>query len=252
MATKTQINSFISTLSKIVVAIYKSRDRWVLPSVCIAQAALESGWNLNAKTLFGIKGHGISATTQEYVNGSYVTVQASFKAYPNIAAAVDGYYDLITTSSRYSGAVNNPDYKSAITAIKAGGYATDPDYVTKIIAIIEANGLTKYDARKTVKETATNEATLETIAREVIAGKWGNGIQRKNSLTEAGYSYTEVQKLVNQIMTGRNTSSDIDVIAKEVIAGRWGNGASRKTKLTNAGYDYDTVQKRVNEILKGG
>lgn len=42
--------------------------------------------------------------------------------------------------------------------------------------------------------------TLEEIAREVIQGKWGSGKARKDSLTEAGYDYTAVQKIVNELM----------------------------------------------------
>lgn len=40
----------------------------------------------------------------------------------------------------------------------------------------------------------------EEIAREVIAGKWGNGVNRKNRLTKAGYNYSEIQKLVNKMI----------------------------------------------------
>ena len=39
---------------------------------------------------------------------------------------------------------------------------------------------------------------IEEIASEVIAGKWGNGVDRKNRLTAAGYDYDEVQKKVNE------------------------------------------------------
>ena len=38
----------------------------------------------------------------------------------------------------------------------------------------------------------------EEIANEVIAGKWGNGEDRKKRLTEAGYDYKAVQAIVNQ------------------------------------------------------
>lgn len=38
------------------------------------------------------------------------------------------------------------------------------------------------------------------IAREVIAGKWGNGDTRKQKLTAAGYDYSAIQKLVNQML----------------------------------------------------
>ena len=37
-------------------------------------------------------------------------------------------------------------------------------------------------------------------AREVIQGKWSNGTDRKNRLTNAGYDYSAVQKRVNELM----------------------------------------------------
>lgn len=42
--------------------------------------------------------------------------------------------------------------------------------------------------------------TNEQIAKEVIRGLWGNGEIRKKRLTEAGYSYTAIQKLVNKYL----------------------------------------------------
>lgn len=38
------------------------------------------------------------------------------------------------------------------------------------------------------------------IAKEVIKGLWGNGEIRKKRLTEAGYNYTAIQKLVNKYL----------------------------------------------------
>lgn len=42
----------------------------------------------------------------------------------------------------------------------------------------------------------------EEIADEVITGKWGNGQDRKNRLTAAGYDYQAVQDIVNKKMGG--------------------------------------------------
>ena len=86
---------------------------------------------------------------------------------------------------------------------------------------------------------------IDKVAREVIAGKWGNGSARKKKLEAAGYNYDYVQKRVNYLLLHKS----IDVIAVEVIAGKWGNGSARKKKLEAAGYNYNHVQKRVNEIL---
>lgn len=45
----------------------------------------------------------------------------------------------------------------------------------------------------------TNKS-LTDIAKEVIAGKWGNGSERKNKLIQAGYNYSDVQKIVNDLL----------------------------------------------------
>lgn len=194
-------DTFIKTIAPIAQAEYTNRSRWVLPSVCIAQSALESGWNLEAKTLFGIKGKGNNLKTLEYINGKYESVTASFKAYPTIAAAVHGYYDLITGAARYSQAVNNSDCTQAVYAIARGGYATAPDYANAVIKIITNYKLTKYDVRLTQDATGATQ-DLDKVARDVIAGKYGNGKARKTALAAAGYDYSEVQKRVNQILKG--------------------------------------------------
>ena len=42
--------------------------------------------------------------------------------------------------------------------------------------------------------------SIDTVAREVIAGKWGNGNARFNALKKAGYNANAVQKRVNQLL----------------------------------------------------
>lgn len=39
-----------------------------------------------------------------------------------------------------------------------------------------------------------------TIALEVLAGKWGNGVERRNKITAAGYSFDDVQSIVNSLV----------------------------------------------------
>lgn len=45
----------------------------------------------------------------------------------------------------------------------------------------------------------TSKKSIYTIAREVLRGDWGNGAERKNRLTAAGYDYSAVQKRVNEL-----------------------------------------------------
>ena len=95
--------------------------------------------------------------------------------------------------------------------------------------------------------TPSTGKSVEEVAREVLAGKWGNGDDRKNRLEAAGYNYSQVQAKVNELSTP-TTSKSIEQVAKEVLAGTWGNGDDRKNRLTAAGYDYNAVQAKVNEL----
>ena len=102
-----------------------------------------------------------------------------------------------------------------------------------------------------VNKRLENKKSIDEVAKEVLQGKWGNGIDRKNKLTAAGYDYDVVQSAVNKLVSHKTvvTQKSIDQIAKEVIQGKWGNGEIRKQKLTAAGYDYNVVQQKVNELL---
>lgn len=92
--------------------------------------------------------------------------------------------------------------------------------------------------------------TYKEIAQEVISGKWGNGVPRKEAIEQAGYDYKTVQMMVNSLIYNTHKTLN-EKIADEVILGKWGNGAARKAKLTAAGYDYIAIQKIVNEKMGG-
>ena len=109
----------------------------------------------------------------------------------------------------------------------------------------------KYGTSATSTITQSKPAakkSIDTIAREVIKGVWGNGAIRKTALTKAGYDYAAVQAKVEEILKKGATKS-VTAVAKEVIAGKWGNNPSRRNALKKAGYDPDEVQKKVNELL---
>ena len=125
---------------------------------------------------------------------------------------------------------------------KANGLTVDGKYGSKSKAKLEElyNKKTGGSAKKSVDE----------LAQEVIAGKWGSGNARKTALKNAGYDYAAVQKRVNEILSGTSSKKSVIEIAKEVIAGKWGNGEERKKKLRAAGYDPSEVQKEVNALMK--
>lgn len=74
-----------------------------------------------------------------------------------------------------------------------GGGVAKKTYKTADYAGRVLFGYPKYD---------TGEKSIDDIAREVIAGKWGTGTVRKQRLTDAGYDYATVQARVNKILKG--------------------------------------------------
>lgn len=166
--TATQMATFINTIAPIAVEQAKKHGMKIFPSVCIAQAIHESGWGTSTKmvranALFGIKvgksayhfgtawkGASYNTQTKEYYNGSTTAsvITDNFRAYDSLSDAVEDYFDLLCTASRYKAALNAVDYKACIRAI-APAYATGESqnnaYSKAIISIIEKHNLTKYD-----------------------------------------------------------------------------------------------------------
>ena len=141
------VNIFFNNLAPIVVNEYirRKEQHRLFPSTVLAMAALESGYNLNAETLFGIKGEGQVLDTTEYINGQYVNVKDSFKLYPSISASVQGLYDLMQID-RYHPACECTDWEEQCRQIQLCGYATDPEYSDKLISIINSYQLTMFNS----------------------------------------------------------------------------------------------------------
>lgn len=207
-------SEFIPTIAPLVQAENKKRGYPLFSSVVIAQAICESGWGqskimMKANAIFGIKatsnwkGKVYNANTQECYDGvSYTNITACFRAYNSLAESISDYFELITKLERYRKSTVSETPLECITAIKNGGYATSPTYINTIMSIINSNDLTKYDIVENVD--------IEQIARDVIAGKYGNGQERKAKL---GNIYNQVQARVNEIL-GKKVSQETIYIVK--------------------------------------
>ncbi len=89
--------------------------------------------------------------------------------------------------------------------------------------------------------------SVEELAQEVIAGKYGNGEDRKQAL---GDRYAEVQARVNEILAPAPVpSADILDLVRKTIRGDFGNGEDRRNAL---GSNYDEVQRQVNLNFQNG
>lgn len=100
----------------------------------------------------------------------------------------------------------------SIKQLTANGTRTTAQISTKITAYNKSGGkvlkgLVKRRAKEkelfdTPTSTTTTKKSNEEIAKEVVAGKWGNGNARKTALTKAGYDYKTIQSLVNKLLKG--------------------------------------------------
>lgn len=220
MATSAQVTAFFKEMGVLCVAESKTRiangGGFVLPSVAMAQAALETGYGTSglmtkANAYFGIKagsswsGKVYSSATGEVYNGVSVVVTATFRAYDSKAASVADYYDLIVGSSRYSGGVSTVDRiltpYNTIYAIWDGGYATDPEYVSKIMTIINNNNLTTWDGK--IDEELTDEELEQLQYAGTGYGSSGGSIDGVSgvSTTDLIYNIEEVVSLSSYIHT---------------------------------------------------
>ncbi|ACT65660.1 hypothetical protein PSS2_gp098 [Cyanophage PSS2] len=114
------------------------------PEVVCAQWALESGYgqHLSGKNnFFGIKGSpGTKVQTQEWSNGSFITIEAEFKdfdsSYDCVEYLVDRWYE---DFDGYKGVNRAETAEECAELLKVEGYATDPAYVEKLLGLMDAN-----------------------------------------------------------------------------------------------------------------
>ncbi len=212
MANLTQKVAFIDKIGKIVKAEVDKRGYGTAQlHTAIVMACLESAWGLStmmkkSNAVFGIKatkswtGKVYNATTKECYNGKDLEeVNGCFRAYDTLEESIADYFDLLETK-RYKDCLSVDTLVECITIIKNGGYATAPSYISNIINTFNTNKryIAVYVATKTVTEESIRHAiNIDILAKNVIAGKYGNGLARKQAL---GTDYSAVQKRVNELL----------------------------------------------------
>lgn len=75
-------------------------------------------------------------------------------------------------------------------------------YGNEVVSLntVTSNFYTYWGLSKEQVAKYTGGKSVATLAKEVIAGKWGVGQDRKNRLKAAGYDYTAIQKEVNRLL----------------------------------------------------
>lgn len=146
-------------IEQILPAAQQQQQRYhLLTSITLAQAALESNWGQSTlasknHNLFGIKSSQKNSqllTTQEYVNGRWITVQARFAVYANWSESIAAHTQLLLKGTQwdqnhYQAIFQTNDYQQAAQILQAKGYATDPNYAQKLIDLIKKYHFNQYD-----------------------------------------------------------------------------------------------------------
>ena len=164
----------------------------ILASLTAAQALLESGTGNSqltkiANNLFGIKGfyngNSVTMTTQEYVNGRYITEKDIFRKYDSWEQSIADHSNLFNSASRYTNLRGLTDYRKAATYVREDGYATDPMYTLKLINIIKRYNLNDWDGSNTHSSYSASDRTVQVTASALnIRNKAGIHGQIINSL----------------------------------------------------------------------
>jgi hypothetical protein len=84
---------------------------------------------------------------------------------------------------------------------------------------IRGYGVPKYTDNSSSATTATASSGMaksaNEVAKEVLAGKWGNGDARRVKLSAAGYDYAQVQSAVNKLLKGSGATTKASAKAAE-------------------------------------
>lgn len=109
----------------------------------------------------------------------------------------------------------------------------------KNVAYIDAKTWGKYCNPSSESSESSNATTLDSLANDVIKGKFGSGNSRMQKLGKYAQS---VQAIVNYKLGAISYSSCISTLKVEVLKGNLGNGALRKSLL---GAYYTDVQNLI-------
>lgn len=120
------------------------REYEIYPSVCMAQACIESEFGkstIGNYNLFGRKDNGEGPSvkdvlTQEEINGTMETVKADFEDYTSLEEAIKDYCVLITEDEQYAAVMDAVyDFDEYVETL-ASIYATDSTYGDLIKTVI--------------------------------------------------------------------------------------------------------------------
>lgn len=191
----------------------------------------------------------VSNSPEGVRNGTWAISDAAWKALTNLIGDVFRRHGLGQVKrGLYSGVAVHKDF---VPTACPGSYIMAN--LNRIIAEAEKYRSSSGGSTSTPPKPVNPGKTIAQLAQEVLAGKYGNGEERKRLL---GSKYPAVQAEVNRILgistapapapAPKPVEKSIAQLATEVLAGKYGNGVDRQKAL---GSKYNAVQAEVNRRL---
>lgn len=225
------IYKFIDEVGRIAQTHYAEYQ--ILPSLCLAQALLESnkadyrkglfepsGLARECHNYFGMKWvEGCGCDYKEYrtqeqkKSGEYYTVVARFRKYNSLEDGILGYFKFLSYK-RYKNLRGVKDYEEACNLIRQDGWATSLTYTQNLIKRIEDLQLYNYDPTPVIVKdkiayypqcspyAASIVAALQTVGETDTSLAHRKKIGAANGITNVG-SATSNTKMLKLLKDGK-------------------------------------------------
>lgn len=221
-------SAFIEQLGASAMQVSASNDLYA--SIMVAQALVETGFGTSQLSaapyynLFGVKeysgGPSVSMSTQEYLNGQWVTMNEPFAVYNSYAESFQAHANLLT-GSYYAGArkSHTNSYQDAAVYL-TGRYATDPGYAGKLISLIQSYNLTRFDtpgagtAVETSSQTQNASAAQSTQQTATSASGQSYTVQSGDSIWGIAEKFNIS---VDQLLADNGWSTDSTIMPGDTI-----------------------------------